>query len=97
MRTKKLNKGQTNLRIDFFICEGVVINSIDCGTKVKNMIKEVIHAPILLAMKSEKATIEDLQVADAFVCELSTNDATKNGGFPSFRKSCMKLLKSKIY
>ena len=31
------------------------------------MIKEVIHAPILLAMKSEKATIEDLQVADAFV------------------------------
>ena len=25
------------------------------------MIKEVIHAPILLAIKSEKATIEDLQ------------------------------------
>ena len=26
------------------------------------MIKEVIHDPILLAMKSEKATFEDLQV-----------------------------------
>ena len=45
-----------------------IIKSIDCGTKVKNMIKEVIHDPILLAMKSEKATIEDLQVAeDLFV------------------------------
>ena len=73
-----------------------IIKSIDCGTKVKNMIKEVIHDPILLAMKSEKATIEDLQVADAFVCQLSTNDATKNGGFQNFRKRCMKLLKSKI-
>jgi hypothetical protein len=32
------------------------------------MVKEVIHDPILLAMKSEKATIEDLQVAeDLFV------------------------------
>ena len=41
------------------------------------MVKEVIHDPILLAMKSEKATVEDLQVADAFVCQLSTNDATK--------------------
>ena len=60
------------------------------------MVKEVIHAPILLTMKSEKATVEDLQLADAFVCQLSTNDATKNGGFPSFRKRCMKLLKSKI-
>ena len=28
------------------------------------MVKEVIHDPILLAMKSEKATIEDLQVAE---------------------------------
>ena len=28
------------------------------------MIKEVIHNPILLVMKSEKATIEDLQVAE---------------------------------
>ena len=28
------------------------------------MIKEVIHDPILLAIKSEKATIEDLQVAE---------------------------------
>ena len=54
------------------------------------MVKEVIHAPILLAMKSEKATIEDLQVADAFVCQLSTNDATKSGGFQNFRKRCMK-------
>ena len=41
------------------------------------MVKEVIHDPILLAMKSEKATIEDLQVADAFVCQPSTNDAIK--------------------
>ena len=63
---------------------------------MKNMIKKVIHDPILLAMKSEKATVEDLQVADAFVCQLSTNDATKNGGYLYFRKSCMKLLKSKI-
>ena len=32
------------------------------------MVKEVIHAPILLANKSEKATIEDLHVAeDLFV------------------------------
>ena len=28
------------------------------------MIKEVIHDPILLAIKSEKATIEDLQMAE---------------------------------
>ena len=41
------------------------------------MIKEVIHDPILLAIKSEKATFEDLQVADAFVCQLSTNDAIR--------------------
>ena len=59
------------------LCESGIINLIDCGTKVKNMIKEVIHDPILLAMKSEKATIEDLQVADAFVCQPSTNDAIK--------------------
>ena len=54
------------------------------------MVKEVIHAPILLAMKSEKATIEDLQVANAVVCQLSTNDATKNGGYLHFRKRCIK-------
>ncbi len=41
------------------------------------MVKEVIHDPILLANKSEKARVEDLQVADAFVCQLSTNDAIK--------------------
>jgi len=28
------------------------------------MVKEVIHDPVLLAMKSEKATVEDLQVAE---------------------------------
>lgn len=60
------------------------------------MVKEVIHDPILLGVKSKKATIEDLQVADAFGCQLSTNDATKNGGYLHFRKGCMKLLKSKI-
>ena len=60
------------------------------------MIKEVIHDPILLGVKSEKATIEDLQVADAFVCQFSTNDATKNGDFPRSKKRCMMLLKGKI-
>ena len=30
------------------------------------MIKEVIHDPILLSVKSEKATIEDLQVAQDY-------------------------------
>ena len=50
------------------LCESGIINLIDCGAKVKYMIKEVIHDPILLAMKSEKATFEDLQVAeDLFV------------------------------
>ena len=28
------------------------------------MVKEVIHDPILLAMKSEKATIEDLHITE---------------------------------
>ena len=28
------------------------------------MVKEVIHDPILLSIKSEKATIEDLQIAE---------------------------------
>ena len=54
------------------------------------MVKEVIQAPILLAKKSEKATVGDLQLADAFVCQLSTNDAIKNGGYLHFRKRCMK-------
>ena len=40
------------------------------------MIKEVIHDPILLAMKSEKATIEDLQVAQDL---LDTLIAHKDG------------------
>jgi len=39
------------------LCESGIIKSIDCGTKVKNMIKEVINDPILLAMKSEKRSI----------------------------------------
>ena len=37
------------------------------------MIKEVIHDPILLAMKSEKATIEDLQVAEDLLDTLTAN------------------------
>ena len=37
------------------------------------MIKEVIHDPILLAMKSEKATIEDLQVAKDLLDTLVAN------------------------
>lgn len=57
----------------FFICEGVIINSIDCETKVKNMVKEVIHDPILLGVKSEKATIEDLQVAEDLLDTLVAN------------------------
>ena len=39
------------------------------------MIKEVIHDPILLAMKSEKATIEDLQVAEDLLDTLVANAA----------------------
>ncbi len=37
------------------------------------MIKEVIHDPVLLAMKSEKATIEDLQVAEDLLDTLVAN------------------------
>ena len=37
------------------------------------MIKEVIHDPILLAKKSEKATIEDLQVAEDLLDTLIAN------------------------
>ena len=37
------------------------------------MIKKVIHDPILLAMKSEKATIEDLQVAQDLLDTLTAN------------------------
>ena len=37
------------------------------------MIKEVIHDPILLAMESEKATIEDLQVAEDLLDTLVAN------------------------
>lgn len=37
------------------------------------MIKEVIHDPILLAMKSEKATIEDLHVAQDLLDTLIAN------------------------
>lgn len=37
------------------------------------MIKEVINDPILLAMKSEKATIEDLQVAQDLLDTLTVN------------------------
>ena len=37
------------------------------------MIKEVIHDPILLAMKSEKATTEDLQVAEDLLDTLVAN------------------------
>ena len=39
------------------------------------MVKEVIHDPILLAMKSEKATIEDLQVAEDLLDTLTANAA----------------------
>ncbi len=37
------------------------------------MVKEVIHDPILLAMKSEKATIEDIQVAQDLLDTLTAN------------------------
>lgn len=37
------------------------------------MVKEVIHDPIFLAMKSEKATIEDLQVAQDLLDTLIAN------------------------
>ncbi len=37
------------------------------------MIKEVIHDTLLLAMKSEKATIEDLQVAEDLLDTLAAN------------------------
>ena len=37
------------------------------------MIKEIIHDPILLAMKSEKATVEDLQVAQDLHDTLTAN------------------------
>lgn len=37
------------------------------------MVKEVIHDPVLLAMKSEKATIEDLQVAQDLLDTLIAN------------------------
>ena len=37
------------------------------------MVKEVIHDPILLAMKSEKATIEDLQGAEDLLDTLTAN------------------------
>ena len=40
------------------------------------MVRDVIHDPILLAMKSEKATIEDLQVAEDL---LDTLIAHKDG------------------
>ena len=37
------------------------------------MIKEVIHDPVFLAMKSERATIEDLQVAQDLLDTLAAN------------------------
>ena len=37
------------------------------------MVKEVIHDTILLAMKSEKATVEDLQVAEDLLDTLIAN------------------------
>ncbi len=37
------------------------------------MVKEVVHDPIFLAMKSEKATIEDLQVAQDLLDTLIAN------------------------
>ena len=37
------------------------------------MVREIIHDPILLAMKSEKATIEDLQVAQDLLDTLAAN------------------------
>ncbi len=37
------------------------------------MVREIIHDPILLAKKSEKATIEDLQVAEDLLDTLTAN------------------------
>ena len=37
------------------------------------MVRDVIHDPILLAMKSEKATIEDLHVAEDLLDTLTAN------------------------
>ena len=37
------------------------------------MVSEIIHDPILLAIKSEKATIEDLQVAQDLLDTLAAN------------------------
>ena len=37
------------------------------------MVSEIIHDPILLAMKSEKATIEDLQIAQNLLDTLAAN------------------------
>ena len=37
------------------------------------MVKEVIHDPILLAIKSEMATIKDLQVAEDLLVTLVAN------------------------
>ena len=37
------------------------------------MVRDVIHDPILLAMKSEKATIDDLQVAQDLLDTLTAN------------------------
>ena len=37
------------------------------------MVKEVVHDPILLAMKSETATVEDLQVAQDLLDTLTAN------------------------
>ena len=37
------------------------------------MVREIIHDPILLAMKSEKATIKDLQVGDDLLDTLAAN------------------------
>ena len=37
------------------------------------MVKEVVHDPILLAMKSETATVEDLQIAQDLLDTLAAN------------------------
>ena len=37
------------------------------------MVREIIHDPILLAIKSEKATIEDLQVAQDLLDTFTVN------------------------
>lgn len=64
-------------------------------------VKEAVSGTTLVDIKSNSyvsrmKTIDKNIQADAFVCQLSTNDATKNGGYLHFRKRCMKLLKSKI-